>query len=151
VLSILGHSPLFLAVAALAGLMMAVQGSINSVLGKKVGLWETTFVVHSTAAIILIIILFIVHHQKINLQLWKEVPWYLYLGGVIGVIITYSVAVSIPDLGVAVATTAIITGQVLTAAIIDHFGIFGLETIPFTWLKFLGIVFLALGVRLLLN
>ncbi len=66
------------------------------------------------------------------------------------IIITYGVIISIPELGVAVATTAIVTVQVLTAAVIDHFGLFGLDRIPFNWVKFTGIIFLAVGVRLLL-
>ena len=129
---------------------MAIQGSINSVLGKKIGLTETTFLVHATAAIILLVVL-IVKDNQLDFNLLKDLPWYLYIGGALGIIITYGVASSIPELGVAVATTAIIAAQVLTAAGIDHFGCFGLEEIPFTWIKFLGIVFLAVGVRLLLQ
>lgn len=145
-----GHSLLYLSLAALAGLTMAVQGSINSVLGEKIGLVETTLFVHLTATVILVIILFFTFNQGI-LNLLRQVPWYLYLGGFLGVVITYTVAISIPRLGVAVATTAIIAAQVLTAAIIDHFGFFGLEEAPFNWLKLLGVFFLAIGVRLLLG
>lgn len=144
-----GHSLLYLLLAAVAGLTMATQGSINSMLGKKIGILEASFIVHLTAAIILIILLFL-NISKGNLMAWREAPWYLYLGGILGVIISYTVIVSIPKLGVAVATTAIIAAQVFTAAIIDHFGIFGLEKVPFTWVKVIGIIFLATGVRLLL-
>ncbi|MDN5366221.1 MAG: bacterial/archaeal transporter family-2 protein, partial [Thermacetogenium sp.] len=35
--------------------------------------------------------------------------------------------------------------------IIDHFGLFGLKEIPFTWWKLLGIVLLATGAKLMLN
>jgi len=80
-----------------------------------------------------------------------NIPWYLYIGGILAVVITYGVMLSIPELGVAVATTSIVTVQVLTAAVIDHFGIFGVEKIPFNWIKLAGIVFLAIGVRLLLH
>ena len=145
-----GHSLLYLSLAALAGLTMAVQGSINSVLGKKIGILQASFIVHISATVLLILLL-VLNNGKNTLTLWREIPWYLYLGGVLGVVISYTVIISFPKLGVAVATTAIITVQVLTAAIIDHFGIFGLEKISFSWLKLLGIFFLAVGVRLLLN
>ncbi|NPV44046.1 MAG: DMT family transporter [Firmicutes bacterium] len=141
----------FLIAALLAGVAMAVQGSINSALGKVIGLWEATFLVHLSAAIILLLILFVFHMGKGDLALCYKAPWYLYLGGLIGVLITFGVVISIPKLGVAVATTAIIVGQVLTALIIDHFGLFGLKEISFTWIKFLGLVLLALGAKLLLN
>ena len=53
-------------------------------------------------------------------------------------------------IGVAAATTAIIVGQVGTALAIDHFGCFGLEKIPFTWIKAVGVACLALGGWLML-
>ncbi|MFW6238707.1 MAG: DMT family transporter, partial [Halanaerobiales bacterium] len=85
--SILGHSPLFLLVAVAAGLIMAVQGSINSALGKNIGLWETTFLVHLTAAVILVGVLATIS-SNIDRNIFSRIPWYLYLGGVLGVLIT---------------------------------------------------------------
>jgi transporter family-2 protein len=73
------------------------------------------------------------------------------LGGALGVLIIYAVAVSIPRLGVVSATTAIIVGQVTTAALVDHFGLFTLEPVPFTWLKALGFVLLVAGGWLMLR
>ncbi|WP_425456635.1 DMT family transporter [Biomaibacter acetigenes] len=134
----------------MAGVAMATQGSMNSALSKAIGLSEATFVVHFSATVVILIILILgISHG--NWGNYSQVPWYYYLGGFIGVLITYGVVVSIPKLGVAVATTAIIVGQVLTACLVDHFGFFGLEKIPFTWLKFLGLVFLSIGAKLLLN
>ncbi|MFP4661633.1 MAG: DMT family transporter [Halanaerobiales bacterium] len=144
-----GHSLLYLSLAAIAGLTMALQGSINSVLGKKIGIFEASFIVHLTAAIILLIILFS-NISKGNIQSWREAPWYLYLGGLLGVIISYTVIVSIPELGVAVATTAIVAVQASMACLLDHLGAFGLEKIPFSWTKLIGIILLAVGVRLML-
>lgn len=134
---------------------MAVQGVINSALGDKLGSGETNFVVHITAAIILFIFLsadqLLFKHGEFGLEKLKEVPWYLYLGGFIGVIITYGVIVSISKVGAAVATTAIITGQVLIAALADHLGIFGLEKVPLSWSRLGGIILLGIGARLLLK
>ncbi len=65
--------------------------------------------------------------------------------------IIYLVQASISKLGVAIATTAIVFGQVSTALLIDHFGLFGLREIPFTWWKLLGLIFLATGAKLMLN
>lgn len=78
-------------------------------------------------------------------------PWYTYLGGVLGVLIVYGVVRSIPKVGVAPATTAIILGQVLTATVIDHFGLFGMERLPFTWYKVAGTLLMAGGAWLLLK
>ncbi len=140
---------LFLVIAALSGLAMAVQGSLNSVLGEIVGVLEATFIVHLVAILLIIILLFVMTLGKGNLANFSKAPWYTYLGGVLNVLILYGVMFSIPKLGVANATTAIITGQVLTAILVDHFGLFGLERIHFQWVQLLGVLFLAVGVKLL--
>ena len=142
---------MYLGIAALAGMVMAVQGTINSVLGKKIGLTETTLIVHLVAVLVLLLIFLISQEHNLKLSLLRDVPWYLYLGGIMGIIITYTVAMSIPKLGVAVATTAIVAIQVSTAALIDHLGLLGLEKVSFSVSRFIGIVLLAAGVKLLLN
>ena len=120
---------------------MAFQGALNSALSKIIGLWEATFLVHASATIVLVFIIFLLKMGKGDFALYHKAPWYLYLGGIIGVLITYGVVTSIPKLGAASATTAIIVGQVLTALIIDQLGLFGLKEISFTWMNFWHTVF----------
>ena len=122
---------------------MALQGSLNSALGRLAGLWEATFLVQLTGTLLAVGLLPLVGSGSLR-KLWSA-PWYLWLGGVLGVAIVFTVAASIPRVGVAPATTAIIVAQVLTACIIDHFGMFGLEPLPFTWWRWVGGAFLAAG------
>lgn len=136
--------------AFVAGISMAVQGSLNAALGKIIGLLEATFIVHAIGTTTIILALYVFQLGRGNLGNIPQAPWYLYLGGLISVIIIYGVVASIANVGVAVATTGIIVGQVGTALVIDHFGFFGLERIPFTWLKAAGIVLLSLGAKLML-
>jgi len=128
---------------------MAIQGTFNSALVKIVGLLEGTFIVHLIGTITAgIVVLF---WGNGNFGKIGEVPWYAWLGGVIGVGIIVGVTMSIPKLGVGAATTAIIAAQLLTAYLIDHFGLFGMKQLSFTYLKLLGIVLMVVGARLLLN
>ena len=73
------------------------------------------------------------------------------VGRGLGVAIIYTVAASIPKVGAASATTAIITAQVLTACIIDHFGLFGLKAVSFTWSRWVGGALLAAGAWFILR
>jgi len=139
-----------LVVAFLAGMAMALQGSLNSALGKVIGLLQATLVVHFSAAIVVVILLLFWGGGFANFSKAVDAPWYYYLGGILGVLITYGVVASIPRVGVALATTAIIVGQVGTAVLVDHLGVFNLEAVPFTWHKALGLAFLAVGARLML-
>lgn len=136
--------------AAVAGISMALQGSFNTVLSKVIGLMEANFVVHviGTATLFVMLCLGLGHG---NLSRLGNAPWFAYLGGILSIVILYTVMASISKLGVAVATTVIIVGQVSAALIIDHFGLFGLRAIPFTWWKLVGVALLAAGAKLMLN
>jgi transporter family-2 protein len=140
---------LFLLLAALSGALMAIQGTFNSLLGKIIGLLESTFVVHLigtfTAGALLLAL------GNGNLAKAGQAPWFAWLGGPIGVAIIFGVAFSIPKLGVGVTTTAIIAAQLFTAYAIDHFGWFGMAKLPFTFLKLGGIVLIIIGAKLLLD
>ncbi|MEG6617161.1 DMT family transporter [Peptococcaceae bacterium 1198_IL3148] len=141
---------LALIVAAVSGMAMALQGTLNSALGKVIGLWETTLVVHFIGAGIVAVLIFGFKGGASDLDKWLQAPWYTYLGAVLSIVIIYAVARSMPVVGVAPATTAIILGQVLTASIIDHLGLFGVSRIPFSWHRIAGTLLMAGGAWLLL-
>lgn len=142
---------LALMMALVSGVAMALQGTLNSALSKIIGLLEATLIVHFTATIVILLLLFGWGLGQGDLGRLGETPWYLLLGGLLGVAITYLVVASIPKVGVALATTAIIVGQVSAACVADHFGLFGLDKYPFTWYRLGGLVLLAAGARLMLN
>ncbi len=138
-----------LIIAAVAGIAMALQGSLNSILGKTVGLLETTFIVH-IVGLLAIGILFALQVGEGNLGMVTKAPWYTLPGGILGVMIVYGVAASIPAVGVAAATTAIIVCQLAAAAVIDHWGLFGLQTIHLNWYRAGGLLVLITGAYLML-
>lgn len=138
-------------IAAAAGMTMAFQGAINAALGKIVGLLEATFIVHLVGLVFVLILLFVLQLGGGSLLKVGQVPWYLFLGGILGVAIVYGVVRSIPEIGVAPATTAILVGQILTAAVIDHTGLFGLKQISFAWYRAAGVFLMAGGAFLLLK
>lgn len=139
-----------LLLAALSGIFMAIQGSLNTALGKVVGLLEATFIAHVIGSVAGLSLL-IVGLGKGSLLEFRAAPWYTYLGGLLGVAIAYLVVASISKVGVASATTAIILGQVITAALVDFFGWFGLEPVAFNLWKGMGILLMAGGAWLLLS
>ncbi len=140
-----------LLIAGLSGMTMALQGTLNTSLSKVVGLMEATFVVHLVGLAFVSLLLFIFKTGDLKLHLFGQVPLYSYLGGILGVMIIYMVIKSIPKVGVAPATTAIILGQVFTAGLIDHLGLFGMEKMPFNWYRVGGTLLMAGGAWLLLR
>lgn len=137
-------------VAAISGIAMAIQGTMNSSLSQKTSLISATLVVHiiGTLVALLAVLTWQVPLLKFN---WLSVPWYLYLGGILSVLIVGLVAVSIPKIGVCNATTAIIIGQVSTAVLIDHFGWLGMGRLSWTPSQLIGIALFAAGAKLLFH
>lgn len=80
-----------------------------------------------------------------------HVPWFAWSGGILGVLIIYGVARSIPKVGVAPATTAIVVAQIMTAVAIDHFGLLGMDRLPFNIWRVVGGLLLGAGAWFLLR
>ena len=134
-----------------AGVLMAVQGSLNGALSKVIGVLESNFIVHAVGLGLIAILLFICGLGQGDLSRVTQAPWYMYLGGVLNVAIIYGVMFCIAKSGAGTATTAIITGQLAMSMLIDQFGWFGLEQQTFTWQRGVGLVLMAIAARMLLS
>ena len=141
---------LYLILAAVSGSAMALQGTFNAALGKIIGLWESTLLVHVIGSLVALIIILVLGVGFNNFAKITSVPWYAFLGGILNVVIIYLVARTIPQVGVGNATTAIIVAQILTAVLVDSLGAFGMKRLEFHYLDLLGIALLAVGTRILL-
>lgn len=139
-----------LAAAAASGVAMAFQGAVNATAAKAIGLWETTFVVLASGTALTGAGLAL-GLSRGGMARLGAAPWWSLLGGPVGPVITAAVAYGIRRAGAVGATTAIIVGQIGTAALIDHLGWLGIERIAFSPLKLLGIALLAVGAWILLN
>ena len=142
---------IYLLIAGIAGALMAVQGCLNAYLGEKLGLLPANFSVQLLGTLTVGGLLFLFGKGGNLFSLAAKVPLYYWLGGPIGVGIIYGVAVAIPKIGVGNATTGIIFFQLLTAYLIDHFGLLNQETVAFTWGKAFGILLMVGGAFLLLR
>jgi len=135
-------------IAAISGITMAIQGTLNSQLYQKTSILAATLMVHIIGTLVAVLAI-IVTRVPVFQYNWLSIPWYLYLGGILSVVIVGLVALSIPKIGVCNATTAIIVGQVGAALIIDHLGLFGAERLAWNPWQLLGLVLFAAGAKLL--
>lgn len=134
--------------AAISGAAMALQGTLNSQLTQKTSLLSSTLAVHILGSMVALLAV-VIWKVPLFSSKWFQIPWYLYLGGILSVAIVALVAVSISRIGVCNATTAIILGQVGTAVLIDHLGLFGVQKISWSPWQLLGLLLLAGGAKLL--
>ena len=78
-------------------------------------------------------------------------PWWMLIGGVMGLLIVFTVTYSGPRIGVAATVGILIAGQLVMGAAIDRWGLFGSDRIPLHWPRLLGIALLAGGAALSLK
>ena len=128
----------------IAGLAMTFQGVFNTRLQEKVGAFEANTIVQGTAFILALILLFFL--GKGNIREVKDINKIYLLGGVIGVIITYTVMGSIASIGTTFAISTILIAQLLSAAIMEWFGWFGPEKIPFSFHTIAGVAIMIIGI-----
>ena len=69
-------------------------------------------------------------------------------GGLIGVIITFTVVKSISSMGATLGISIILVSQLVTAALIDAFGLFGNKQVNFGFKEILSILIMIFGIIL---
>lgn len=130
-----------------AGALMSLQGVFNTRLSEKIGLFQSNTFVQGTAFVLSLIVMFFFGKNGDFREITNVNKLYL-LGGALGLGITVSVMLSIKGLSPTYAISIILISQLLIAAIIDAFGLFDSDKIPFTWNKYIGILVMIAGVLL---
>ena len=84
-----------------------------------------------------------------NLASAKNAPPIAWVGGFMGAFFVTAAVTLVPRLGVAMTFSLIISGQMMVALVLDHFGFLGLEQRPVTIPRVLGILLITGGVILI--
>lgn len=132
--------------AIISGAAMSVQGVMNTRLQEGVGLWEANAFVQGTAFVLSLIVMWI--FGKGNISAFESVPKGYLLGGVLGLVITVTVMLSIGALDATVAISTILIAQLLVAALIDGFGWLGQEKISMMPRQYIAVGIMLIGVVL---
>lgn len=133
--------------ALLSGTLMSIQGVFNTDLTKQTSLWVATGWVQITAFLVCGAAWLFTGRDNIGKLLQVE-HQYILLGGVIGAFITITVIQSMAALGPAKAAMLIVVAQLAVAYVIELFGMFGMEKVPFEWKKMLGMLIAIAGIVL---
>lgn len=128
----------------IAGAAMSIQGVFNTRLSDKIGLYESNMFVQGTAFAFALIAMVIM--GKGDFTKISECNKLYLLGGFIGIVITVTVMLAMSALSPTVAVSVILISQLVVAALIDAFGLFGTEKIAFGLSKYIGIALMIAGV-----
>jgi bacterial/archaeal transporter family-2 protein len=140
---------LYVSLALIIGACMPTQAGINHQLRQWVGSPVLAAVVSFCVGTSFLIAYSLVMH--IPLPLIKNLdgcPWWIWTGGIVGAVFVTSAIIVAPKLGAASLVALVVTGQMVTSILLDHFGLLGYEIHPITPLRVLGIAMVVGGVAL---
>lgn len=128
--------------AIIIGMIISIMLSLNGILEGNLGTTYTLVIIHSVG---LVGILFLMLFSKEKVKKRKDIPIYLYLGGIVGVLLTLVNIATINSIGVALTTALGVFGQLIFSSLIDHFGLFGMSKYPFKKKKVIGFIIISIG------
>ena len=134
-----------------AGLGGAVQIAVQGRLGDRVGSLEAVTSAAVIGVVIAVTALLLARRSLSGVGEAVAGPKWQLLGGVMSVFIVLAITVAGPRIGVVATTAFLIAAQFGLAAVIDRFGWFGVERVPFSGTRVVGIVLLVLGAGLTLR
>jgi bacterial/archaeal transporter family-2 protein len=134
-----------------AGLAGSVQVAVSGAFGRRIGVLEATAFGAIVAALI-VSGLVLAARQGFGgvVAGLREPPW-LWLNGLMGAIVVTTITYTAPRIGTFATIGLLIAGQLAMGVVIDALGLFGLERIPVSWERAVGLVLLAGGALLVLN
>lgn len=134
-----------------AGLAAATQTTILGRFGQRIGSLPATAFCSVITVVCAFGCLLILGQSPAAVVAGLHAPPWMLVGGLIGSFYLFSVTVAAPRIGTTTTLSFVIMGQLATGALIDQFGLFGVDKIELTWLRLLGALLLLAGASLTLR
>lgn len=140
----------FIFLAILAGMAMPTQAVVNSKLANSVDSpILAAFISFVVGTIALFVYILLTGVPLSNLASAKNAPLVAWIGGFLGAFFVSVMATIVPRIGVALAFSLAIGGQMLITLLIDHFGWLGVPEKPINLMRVLGATLITVGVILI--
>ena len=141
---------LFIVLAILAGMAMPTQATVNSKLAVSVGNpILAAFISFMVGTIALFVYILLTGVPLSSLASAKDAPLVAWIGGFLGAFFVSVMATVLPRIGVALAFSLAISGQMIATLIIDHFGLLGVPVKGINLMRVLGAALITIGVILI--
>ncbi|MBH0229227.1 DMT family transporter [Halobacillus yeomjeoni] len=130
----------------IGGIGVAIQSTVNGGLGQKIGVFEGAFVSFLVGTVTLFLVM--LFFGRGNLIHVFQVPKWQLIGGMLGAFFVSTMVLSVPRIGVGAAIFTLITAQIITSSMIDHFGWLGMKQIPLDWQRITGMILMVIAILL---
>jgi transporter family-2 protein len=142
---------LAIALAVLAGLAGSVQVAVMGRFGERVGVLEALTFATLVQLVLALGILVAARQGTGSLGEALSVPKWLWAGGAMGLLVVLTITFAQPRIGATATIGILIAGQLVMGAVIDRFGLFGVEQISISPTRAIGIGLLGIGAALSLS
>lgn len=140
---------LFLAMAFLAGAFMPVQAGINGLLAKELSSVLLATTISFLVGTLALLVLLLAQRESIQLTILKQLHWWHYAGGLMGVFFVFTAAFVSPRIGALLFMALVLAGQLSSALLLDHQGWIGYRESGITPGKIAGLLCIFAGVWLI--
>ena len=138
--------------ALVAGLAGSIQVAVMGRFGQRIGTFEALAANLLLSTLIATTVLLVVRQSLAGFGDALRSPWWYWVGGGgMGVVVVLTITVVTPRIGATATIGLLIAGQLAMGVAIDRYGWFGLERVPLTWPRALGVLLLAAGALLALR
>ena len=144
-------SLLSILLALLAGATQPFQAALNSRLGKEAGNPLIPVCASGLLTGLLLGACLLCSGQVLP-KGWAatiHLPWWLWLGGVLGAGYLVAVVITTPKLGAGTVMALVIDTQVIVSVALDHFAALGLDRHPASWGRIAGVALFCIGAFLI--
>jgi transporter family-2 protein len=143
---------LYAGLALLSGAALAVQVGLNNGLRERMGHpLPSALCSFATGTLALLAFTLALRPPAPKLASFEGSPWWIWLGGVVGAAyITVTITFS-GKLGAAGWLGVVVTGQILTSVVLDHYGLLGFRIHAVSPWRALGVVMLLAGAVIVLK
>jgi bacterial/archaeal transporter family-2 protein len=136
------------ALVVLAGLAGSVQVAVMGRFGDRIGIFEALTFSTAIQLVLSLVILVGARTGIGGIGGAFRAPAWMWLGGLMGLTVVLSITFAQPKIGATATIGILIAGQLVMGAVIDRFGLFGVERIDISAARATGIVLLGIGAGL---
>ena len=111
----------YIIISIVSGFTLVVSRIINARLAEKIGITEGTMFNYITGLMVSVLFLMIIREPIPTLQDYTAVPFWAYLGGLLGIITVALSSYITPKISAFYVTILIFIGQLFVGVIIDYF------------------------------
>lgn len=150
-MNVLGQNFIYASIMFIAGVGIPIMGALSGGLGARLQSPALAAVVLFVVGfIIAALYLFFIEGVPSSLPS-ASIPSQYYLGGVFIIFYTLSITYIGPKFGIGNAVCFVLLGQLISMTLIDHFGLLNSLQYSLTVQRFVGLLFMAAGVFLVVK